>query len=269
MNTAIAKLLSQTYEIEGLLLVADKHGADTPAMVFDMIRTKTAQLHDMAQLLETPPAKPDDIPQATAQPQVEEPPMPPIEEPPMPPVEEPPMPPVEEATMPQVEELAHENIDSESSLPADDYDKEDTWQHDNGEEFKEILGGFDYEEPKHTNLDETPAAEQDDEEDEEPPVFVKMKLDEDKDEQTDVRIDEQLHRNLSKNLRKAFSLNDHFRFRRELFANSDAELNDTLNLVETMKSYQEAEEYFYNDMGWDADNEDVADFMAIIKKHFL
>ena len=36
-----------------------------------------------------------------------------------------------------------------------------------------------------------------------------------------------------------------------------------------MQSYDEAEEYFYNDMGWDAENEDVAEFMAIIKKHFL
>lgn len=240
MNNAIAKLLSQTYEIEGLLLVVDKHGSDTPDMVFDMIRDKASQLHNMVQLLEKPAAPavqpiPEPIPEPTPEPEPDD------------------------------------------SLPADDYDKEDTWQHDNGEEFKEILGGFNYEEPVHTPIhqdaaesatEEAPAAIDDDEE-EQPPVFIKMKQDEDGEEQDDVRIDEQLQRNLSKNLRKAFTLNDHFRFRRELFANSEAELNDTLNLIETMQSYDEAEEYFYNDMGWDAENEDVAEFMAIIKKHFL
>ncbi len=240
MNNAIAKLLSQTYEIEGLLLVVDKHGSDTPDMVFDMIRDKASQLHNMVQLLEKPAAPavqpiPEPIPEPTPEPEPDD------------------------------------------SLPADDYDKEDTWQHDNGEEFKEILGGFNYEEPVHTPIhqdaaesatEEAPAAIDDDEE-EQPPVFIKMKQDEDGEEQDEVRIDEQLQRNLSKNLRKAFTLNDHFRFRRELFANSEAELNDTLNLIETMQSYDEAEEYFYNDMGWDAENEDVAEFMAIIKKHFL
>ena len=52
---------------------------------------------------------------------------------------------------------------------------------------------------------------------------------------------------MSRDLRKAFSLNDRFRYRRELFGNSDVEMNDTLNLVETMHSYSEAEEFFYGD----------------------
>ena len=73
MNNAIAKLLSQTYEIEGLLLVVDKHGADTPDMVFDMIRDKASQLHNMVQLLEKPAAPavqpiPEPIPEPTPEP---------------------------------------------------------------------------------------------------------------------------------------------------------------------------------------------------------
>ena len=55
-------------------------------------------------------------------------------------------------------------------------------------------------------------------------------------------------------LRKAFSLNDRFRFRRELFGNSDAEMNDTLNLVEAMLNREEACDYFYHDLQWDRDN---------------
>ena len=229
MNSSIAKLLSQVYELEGLLLVVDKHENETPQVVYDMIKQKAATLHDMAQLLEIPE------PQQPKQEIVEE----PAPEPPAVPEPKP-------------------------ALPADDYDKEETWQHDNGEEFKEILSGFDYEEPPHSPITDGQSSTQD--EDEEPPVFSKMT---DEEEEQDLRVDEILHRNLSKNLRKAFSLNDHFRFRRELFSNSDPEMTDTLNLVETMESFQEAEEYFYNDLGWDPENMDVADFMAIIKKHFL
>lgn len=83
-----------------------------------------------------------------------------------------------------------------------------------------------------------------------------------------MRLDEKLARDYSKNLRKAFSLNDKFRFRRELFSNSDTEMADTLNLVEAMSSYSEAEEYFYSDLQWEPEMPEVVDFMAIIKKHF-
>lgn len=87
--------------------------------------------------------------------------------------------------------------------------------------------------------------------------------------QQSIRLDEKLQRACSKDLRAAFSLNDTFRFRRELFGNNAAEMSDAITLVETMKSWDEAEEYFYNDLGWNKDNEDVKDFMAIIKNHFL
>lgn len=83
-----------------------------------------------------------------------------------------------------------------------------------------------------------------------------------------IRLDEKLAREGSRNLRKAFSLNDRFRFRRELFGNSDIEMSDTLNLVEAMSSYAEAVDYFMTDLQWDAENPEVKDFMAIIEKHF-
>lgn len=85
---------------------------------------------------------------------------------------------------------------------------------------------------------------------------------------TPIRLDEKLAREGSRNLRKAFSINDRFRFRRELFGNSDIEMSDTLNLVEAMTTYPEAVDYFMTDLQWDADNPEVKDFMAIIEKHF-
>ena len=83
-----------------------------------------------------------------------------------------------------------------------------------------------------------------------------------------MRLDEALQRNMSKDLRHAFSLNDRFRYRRELFGNSDSVMNDTLNLIDSMSTFDEAEDYFYNDLEWEHDSPEVADFMVIIKNHF-
>ena len=66
----------------------------------------------------------------------------------------------------------------------------------------------------------------------------------------------------------AFCINDRFRFRRELFHNSDAEFSAAMDLVATMDSYEEAEEYFLSDLGWNGEDEAVIDFMAIIEKYF-
>ncbi len=66
----------------------------------------------------------------------------------------------------------------------------------------------------------------------------------------------------------AFCLNDRFRFRRELFNNSDSEFSVAMNRIASMDSYEEAEEHFIEELGWDPDNQEVADFMEIIKIYF-
>lgn len=66
----------------------------------------------------------------------------------------------------------------------------------------------------------------------------------------------------------AFCLNDRFRFRRTIFGGSDAEFNAAMNHIASLDNYEEAEEFFYGDMGLDSDDEDVADFMAVIKNYF-
>lgn len=65
-----------------------------------------------------------------------------------------------------------------------------------------------------------------------------------------------------------FSINDRYRFKRELFGNSDADFNTTLALVASMDSYDEAEDYFLGEMNWDQKREEVAEFLEIIKKYF-
>lgn len=65
-----------------------------------------------------------------------------------------------------------------------------------------------------------------------------------------------------------FSINDRFRFRRELFENSDVDFNNTLALVASMDDYDEAEDYFISEVGFDKSNPVVGEFFDVIKKYF-
>ena len=83
-----------------------------------------------------------------------------------------------------------------------------------------------------------------------------------------MRVDEKLQRDLSRDIRKAISVNDRFRFQRELFAGSASAMNTAIEQVEMMKSYGNAELYFFSQLHWDRDNEVVKDFMTIVRNHF-
>ncbi len=221
MEALFSKLTTQVYELEGLLLVVDKHGEDTPDVVYQRI----------AELGEQIAARPAQLqPDVNAQCTMRDAQLQPTPEPATEPVTEPaPAPAPEPTPEPTPEPILSEP--SEQELPDEDYDADETWQHDNGEEFTEVFK-VDYVEPT-------------------------------------VRVDEKLQRSLSKDMRKALSLNDRFRFKRELFAGSEVELNQALDLVNAMQSFDEAQEYFIQDLGWDQDNEDVAEFMGLVRRHFL
>ena len=83
-----------------------------------------------------------------------------------------------------------------------------------------------------------------------------------------LRVDEKLQRHLSKDIRKAISLNDRFRFQRELFAGSANAMDTAIEHIEVMTSYGNAELYFYSQLNWDRESEVVKDFMAIVRNHF-
>lgn len=68
--------------------------------------------------------------------------------------------------------------------------------------------------------------------------------------------------------RPAFCLNDRYRYRRAIFGGSDAEMNTTLDFIASMDSYGQAEEFFLTDMDLDKEDEDVADFLNIIRNYF-
>lgn len=65
-----------------------------------------------------------------------------------------------------------------------------------------------------------------------------------------------------------FCLNDRFKFRRVIFGGSDADFNAAMDFLATLETYEEAEDYFYNDLGLDPAGEDVIEFMDVIKTYY-
>lgn len=83
-----------------------------------------------------------------------------------------------------------------------------------------------------------------------------------------VRVDQALSRLGARDLRRAFTLNDKFRFRRYLFGNDDALFARTLDKISEMQSFAEANAYLTENMQWDFESEEVKDFMSIVENHF-
>lgn len=65
-----------------------------------------------------------------------------------------------------------------------------------------------------------------------------------------------------------FSINERFRYKKELFDNSDLDFNNSLALVASMEDYEEAEDYFLNEEGLDRNNPVVTEFLEVIKRYF-
>lgn len=243
MKTDIRKMIAEAYELEGLLLLADNRGADTPEYVFTAIGEKLDRLQMLLGEREDDEGEEtqedacmveNDVADAVS--------------------EEPEPEPEEDVAEVTAEQVADGEYDNEQEpmveLVLDD------------EPTAEPTAEPDAETPN--VADETEDVEAEDNIEEETEANEKAS-----DDSEPLRLDEKLQRSRSKDLKSAFSLNDTFRFRRELFGNSAAEMTDALHMVEAMHSFDEAEDYFYGDLGWDRESDDVKEFMAIIKNHFL
>lgn len=75
-------------------------------------------------------------------------------------------------------------------------------------------------------------------------------------------------KNLS-DFRKAFSLNDRFRFRRELFGGNEEKMNKAITDLNNIHSYEESVTYLNNELKWNIEDEAVADFIKLLEKRFL
>lgn len=68
---------------------------------------------------------------------------------------------------------------------------------------------------------------------------------------------------------KAFSLNDRFRFKKELFSGDEEQMNKTLNILNGMHSYEESIAYLSHALKWNMEDETVGDFIKLVEKRFL
>ncbi|WP_303331310.1 hypothetical protein [uncultured Muribaculum sp.] len=284
MNVNIEELITINYELEGLLYLAMHRGDDTPKEVWSLISDKIKSLNEgISPAVEDDDVDTDDTPDnavisccdetdvtADEQPEIEEPENQEEE------LEED----TAESCQPQLtiigestEELP-EHCNAEPEAPCSDIEQEPSTEPEPiAEPMPETTVEIETVEPEpeeeeEPELKEEPEPDEEQEEPEDEEIAMPQYDTTDTDNEEPIRLDEKLARENSRNLRKAFSLNDMFRFRRELFGNSATEMTDTLNLVEAMSSLSEANDYFYNDLEWDASNPEVQDFMDIIAKHF-
>lgn len=70
-------------------------------------------------------------------------------------------------------------------------------------------------------------------------------------------------------LSKGLSLNDTFRFSRELFNDDKDEMNRVLQEISNMNSLSEAISYLSMYVEWDEENEVTKDFVELLKKYFV
>lgn len=246
MDNSLETLLKQVLELEGLLLIAEKRGDDVPNLVIDMIKQKAAAIGEMAGVAASDnkqgiDALPDDEPD-------------------------------DDITVEFVDAedapSAAEPVAAESSAPVVAEPEPVVAPEPSVVQPEPAPEPTPVSEPEPTPVDEPEPVEAPTLAPEEvEPEAEAEEFEPDPDDQP-LTLDEALHRDMTKDLRQAFSLNDRYRYRRELFGNSDSVMNETLNLIEAMHSFDEAEDYFYNDLQWEHDSPEVADFMVIIKNHF-
>lgn len=284
MNQQVKNILSQVYELEGLLLLVENHAKDTDSFVYELIRKKGDNIKELTQNISSSifESSASTVPSVMPENHKKE---------------------NLEITQEIEDYPKYEQLGADSNCETDfaDEDPEEVYDVDGKVEYTEIeipeanpiiqiqdsisiddapeqlpedepqeIWSSEYEEPEkhHDDVEETAENGIDEvvDSDEEELLVEDMQDDMSDD---NLRLSDALQRDLSKNLKKAFTLNDRFRYRRELFENSDVQMTNTLNLVETMESFSEAEDYFYGDMEWDKESPEVRDFMEIIKQHFL
>lgn len=90
-------------------------------------------------------------------------------------------------------------------------------------------------------------------------------------EQADARrlsVDQMLAHKEAGDLKKVFTLNDKFRFRRALFNQDDAAFAEALQRFSECSTLAEAENFARTSLGWNFDNPDQEDFFNIIAPHY-
>ena len=84
-----------------------------------------------------------------------------------------------------------------------------------------------------------------------------------------ISLNDLLEKRHLSDLRKAFNLNDRFRFLRELFEGDTDKMNKAITDLNGISSYEESISYLTNVLKWDLEEIPVADFIKVLEKRFL
>lgn len=265
------KLLSYTIEIEGLLRVMQQNPSQEAAdMLVEKIDAFNALYYEASTAGDNSAeiTQPIDKPR---EPQSEK----PAEEEPQPPVKK------ETRTMPETEDITGVNgleTDLHGGLEAIVSDEDDEITDPNPEAADERAEAAEAAEREASCAEIRRQAE-------EAPCKAEMELEAER--QTEMkleaerqsreakrqarepmRLDEVLTKREFSDLDKAITLNDRFRFTRELFGGSDSLYRQTIATLKSIPTLEDAREYLLFDLGFDAQNENVADFLEIIENHY-
>lgn len=81
-------------------------------------------------------------------------------------------------------------------------------------------------------------------------------------------LNEKIIQNSAEDIRKSLSLNDRFRFSRELFNNDNVSMEKCFDMINQATHFSELEQELYDTYRWEKDNECVIEFLTLIKKRF-
>lgn len=256
----INHLLTTAYELEGLLTLVRDRGNETPKRVYDQIKAKIEILN--AAIAPASEAAAEDAPaEATAQPAESN---------------------QKAATAGTTTEVKPEVEAQKLEVPEAEAEEETS----EAEEAVTATADEAEAESTETKEEEAEAAETEEWEDSEPNPedgpedLNRLDMQQAEEDEADSEASEaeawESHHSEEINemksdgaeLKKYFTLNDRFRYRRELFGGSDVAYNAGISLIASMKSTDDVKHYLTTDLGLAADSQDVADFIELVTPYF-
>ncbi len=81
-------------------------------------------------------------------------------------------------------------------------------------------------------------------------------------------LNDVLNKQLATDLRKVISLNDRFRFQKDLFRGDNDLMNDTLDQLNSFTSLNDALKFLNDNFEWNWEEEPASDFKIILEKRF-
>ena len=82
-------------------------------------------------------------------------------------------------------------------------------------------------------------------------------------------LNDAIEKNKLSDLRKAFSLNDRFRYRKELFAGNEELMNKVITILNNKTSLKDSMMFLEEKLHWDFSNPIVKDFVKVLELRFL